>query len=264
MGETSRREPGKLRAAVLAVLVHLLFLALLVLGVSWRARQPEGMTVDLWSPAPQPAPEAKPAPPLAPSAPQPEPKPQPKPMPKPMPKPEPKPDIALKEKKLKEEQRKREEEKKRLEEAKKREQELKKLAEEKARQEALKEQLAKDAQALQAREQQQEAQRLAQARQAAASAQIVAEYTDRIRAKIRQYVVVPPGVPSDAKARFDVVLLPSGEVLGKPVLIKSSGFPAYDQAVERAILKAQPLPLPPDPALFGQFRNLDLEFRPHE
>jgi colicin import membrane protein len=40
--------------------------------------------------------------------------------------------------------------------------------------------------------------------------------------------------------------------------------PAYDAAVERAILKASPLPLPPDPALFQQFRDLHLRIRPKE
>ena len=37
----------------------------------------------------------------------------------------------------------------------------------------------------------------------------------------------------------------------------------YDSAVERAIKKAQPLPLPPDVKLFGNFRELRLTFRPN-
>ncbi|MDH4234089.1 MAG: TonB C-terminal domain-containing protein, partial [Gallionella sp.] len=45
-------------------------------------------------------------------------------------------------------------------------------------------------------------------------------------------------------------------------LEKSSGNAAYDNAVERAILKSDPLPLPPDPALFKEFRVLKLKFRP--
>jgi len=32
--------------------------------------------------------------------------------------------------------------------------------------------------------------------------------------------------------------------------------------VERAILKSQPLPLPPDVTLFNRFRELKLVFRP--
>jgi colicin import membrane protein len=49
-----------------------------------------------------------------------------------------------------------------------------------------------------------------------------------------------------------------------PRLVKSSGNPAYDNAVERAILKSDPLPLPPDVAMFNRFRELDLVFKPTE
>ena len=59
-------------------------------------------------------------------------------------------------------------------------------------------------------------------------------------------------------------MLPGGEVLGAKLKRSSNSVPAYDAAVERAILKAQPLPLPPDPALMRQFRELNLEFRPKE
>jgi colicin import membrane protein len=43
-------------------------------------------------------------------------------------------------------------------------------------------------------------------------------------------------------------------------LVRSSGNPAYDAAVERAILKASPLPLPANRELFA--RELRLTFRP--
>ncbi|MGH8744288.1 MAG: TonB C-terminal domain-containing protein [Burkholderiales bacterium] len=46
--------------------------------------------------------------------------------------------------------------------------------------------------------------------------------------------------------------------------MKSSGVSAYDGSIERAIYKAQPLPLPPDPALFSKFRELELKFRPND
>jgi colicin import membrane protein len=60
-----------------------------------------------------------------------------------------------------------------------------------------------------------------------------------------------------------VTLLPGGAVL-KAELKKSSGNAAYDDAVERAILKSDPLPLPPDVQLFNRFRELDLVFKPAE
>jgi colicin import membrane protein len=42
-------------------------------------------------------------------------------------------------------------------------------------------------------------------------------------------------------------------------LAKSSGNRAYDEAVERAILKSSPLPLPEDRSLFR--KQLQLRFR---
>jgi colicin import membrane protein len=47
-------------------------------------------------------------------------------------------------------------------------------------------------------------------------------------------------------------------------LKKSSGNVAYDNAVERAILKSDPLPMPPDVQLFNRFRELNLVFKPTE
>ncbi|MDR2195485.1 MAG: TonB C-terminal domain-containing protein, partial [Gallionellaceae bacterium] len=97
----------------------------------------------------------------------------------------------------------------------------------------------------------------------AATGKIVDDYTGRIRAKIRGYVFVPDNVADDAQVQFDVTLLPGGSVLNVRKT-KSSGNAAYDDAVERAILRAQPLPLPEDPALFSRFRQLHLTFRPKE
>ena len=56
-----------------------------------------------------------------------------------------------------------------------------------------------------------------------------------------------------------MVQLPTGEVLNAR-LRKSSGHKPYDDAVERAILKASPLPKPERPDLFQ--RSLELKFRP--
>jgi colicin import membrane protein len=66
------------------------------------------------------------------------------------------------------------------------------------------------------------------------------------------------------EAVYTVSLLPGGTVT-QVQLLRSSGVPAYDAAVERAILAAQPLPVPEDPALFqANFKNLLLNFRPKE
>ena len=90
-----------------------------------------------------------------------------------------------------------------------------------------------------------------------------AKMKERIRAKIQRLIQLPPNMQGNPEAEFDVVLLPDGNPLGVK-LKRSSGNPAYDNAVERAILRAQPLPLPPDQALFRYFRELNLAFRPQQ
>ena len=55
--------------------------------------------------------------------------------------------------------------------------------------------------------------------------------------------------------------LPTGEVIDVR-LAKSSGVRAYDDAVQRAILKSSPLPRPAQAELF--VRTLELRFRPQE
>lgn len=97
----------------------------------------------------------------------------------------------------------------------------------------------------------------------AAIGRVVDEYTGKINSKIRRNIVMPPSVADDARAEFSVTLLPGGSVLSAR-LTKSSGNAAYDSAVERAILKSQPLPLPADASLFNKFRELKLVFRPVE
>jgi colicin import membrane protein len=259
-------EPGGPQAALLALLVHVLFFAFLFFAVSWRTEPPKGMVAELWTSLPPPTPQPRAAEPKpepakpAPEPPKPEPMPEPKVEPKPVeqPKPQPRPDILLKEKA--EQEKKRAEEEKKKQEAEKRRLDQQKAAEaEKARREQAKqaEQVAKLAR------EQEALNRKLEAEAAAGQARLLEDYTGRIKAKIQRYIVMPPDVPGNPEARFDVVLLPSGDVLSAK-LKKSSGHPAYDAAVERAILKAQPLPLPPDPGAFANFRNLELRFRPVE
>jgi colicin import membrane protein len=102
----------------------------------------------------------------------------------------------------------------------------------------------------------------ARARQAAAGAarnKAQLEWIDRIRSRIRGYINLPPDIPGNPEAIFDVVQLPTGEIIDVR-LRKSSGVRAYDDAVQRAILKASPLPKPVPADLFQ--RSLELHFRP--
>ena len=97
-----------------------------------------------------------------------------------------------------------------------------------------------------------------------AQQKVINDYMARIQAKVKGRVVVPPNMEGNPEARFDVVLLPGGEVLST-TLRKSSGNSAYDAAVERAIMAAQPLPVPTETDLFQEsFRELALVFRPKD
>ena len=109
-----------------------------------------------------------------------------------------------------------------------------------------------------------ETKRRADAAARAAQQKLIDDWRVRIQAKIKGRVVVPPNMEGNPEARFEVVLLPGGEVLSAN-LKKSSGNPAYDAAVERAISAAQPLPVPTEPDLFQEnFRELTLVFRPKD
>ncbi len=255
-------------AGGLAFAMHVLFLILLVFGVSWQHKPIEtAAVVDLWRDLPTVAPpktEVEPPAPVKPEPPPPQPRVEAKPPPKPEPAPAVKPDIALKEKLDKERKLKEQavaENKKRVEE-KTREAEIDKKK--RAEAEALKKKQAAEADAKRVASEEAKARDALANQQAAASAKVVDEYKRRIIEKVRRFIVLPPNVSDSAQVEFDVVVLPGGEVLGAKLKKSSNSIPAYDAAVERAILKAQPLPLPSDPALMRQFRELNLVFRPKE
>lgn len=93
---------------------------------------------------------------------------------------------------------------------------------------------------------------------------LVRDFQERIRAKIKDALVMPKNLKGDAEVVFQVSLLPNGEVL-RVVLVRTSGQPLYDGAVERAIFKASPLPLPNEREAAAPFREgLTLKFRPSE
>ena len=84
-------------------------------------------------------------------------------------------------------------------------------------------------------------------------------YIGKIRDKIRGNTVLPPGIQGNPEAVFKVTQLPSGEIIDIK-LSKSSGNKALDDAIERAIKKSDPLPLPDQPNLFE--RVLELKYKP--
>jgi colicin import membrane protein len=243
-------------AGLLALLVHIAFLALLVFGISWQAKEPPGVVVDLWSNLPTEA--AKPV-----VAPPPPPPPEPAPVKKMEPKPAPpvpmrNADIGLKEKRKQQETQLKEEKQKQQEATQKQTQKNQML------QEKLKEEKALQAKALADQQAQDALARLTQAKQTAAQQSIVDDYTNRIKSKIRQKVNQTLCGDGNPQLEFDITLLPTGELRGNPVLRKGSGIAACDMAVENAILQSDPLPVPTQPEVFSRFRDLHLKFRPNE
>lgn len=254
MNASDYSEPYKLPAGLLALLVHAAFFSLLYFGLSWQTHPlaSAAMSVELWQniPDPEPLPPVKevvekvvPLPPvhveevIKPEIVMPEKKPKPevkheeKPKVKPEAKPEIKPEVKPKIKPR-----------------------VKPEVSPGSRTASV--QLPKISAA------EQQAMR-DKAEQEAATGRVVDEYTSKIATKIRRNTVMPPNVPDDARAEFMVTLLPGGTVLDAR-LTRSSGNAAYDNAVERAILKSQPLPLPADAGMFSRFRELKLSFKPVE
>lgn len=261
-------------AGALALGVHAAFLLLLVFGVSWQTRHPAPVMVDLWealpatpAPAPRPRPEVVP-PPEPVKAPEPVkvepvPKPQPEPVATKPPPPPKAPDIALEKKKADAERMERLKamqaaEQKALEDAARLEAEAMK----KARDRQLAEQQKRDL--LRQMEEEELIQRmadetaanevrlakLAEARAAASArqaelAQTVGRHREMISAKVRGNTRLPDNLKGNPEVRCLVRLLPTGEVQNVRVT-QSSGNPAYDEAVARAIEKSSPLPLPTD------------------
>ena len=234
-------EPYKVSAGALALAVHAIFFSVLYASFSWQMRPPQGMVVEIWDSLPtEIIDEREPVPPQV----QPErpqvvaPKYEAQPV---IP---PKADIDLKSKKKKQK-----EEQKNLEKIAAQQMAEKNIEQAERRKEEI---------------ERQSRQHKAQEQSAIASGKVVDEYVGRIAAKVRRFIVLPPDVAINIKAEFNVTLLPGGEVLNA-TLIKPSGNDAYDSAVERAILKAQPLPLPPaEQNLFNRFRDLRLKFSPAE
>ncbi len=259
-------------AGGLAFAMHVLFLILLVFGVSWQHKQIDtAVVVDLWRDlpsAPPPVADVTPPPQVKPEPPPPAPKVEAKPPPKPEPAPVVKPDIALKEKQDKERQEK---------ERKLKEQQAadaKKLAAEKLREaeldrkkraeaDVLKKKQAADTAAKSAAAEQAKMQAAEAAQRAAASQKEIDKYMDGIRTRVKRFVLVPPSLQGNPEAEFTVTLLPGGEVLDVR-LGKSSGNAAYDAAIESAIRKAQPFTVPAGDQFQQYFRRFTMVFRPNQ
>jgi colicin import membrane protein len=253
------------KAGALAIGVHVALLGAMLVSFNWKAAHPvmNVTEVELWDKLPAAKSTPKPEPIVAPK---PEIKPEEKPEPKPVevekPEPkaqpeEPKVDIELEKKKKELEQKEQE-----LIEKRKNDAAAKKLAQE-MREEDLQEKAAEKKQKADLKKLQQEALSEENAegekQTNAANASAIGEFTDKIKAKIRGNVNKNLCGDGNPELRFGI-----GELKGTPKLTKSSGNTACDEAVERAIMASEPLPLPSDASLYAKFRNLNLKFKPNE
>jgi colicin import membrane protein len=258
------------RAATLALLAHVLLVIALSLGVSWRSTEPAGIEAELWAAVPQAA---------APRAVEPEPEPQPAPPPKPAPRAEPPPPPPRVDRDAEIAREKREAEKARLDKQREEEERREKLERQRAAEEreAQKREDEKRRKAEAERAARLEAQRQENLKRilgeagatgapnsagtAAQSAGPSASYAGRIKARIKPNIVFSDEVSGNPLASVEVRVAPDGRIIGRR-LTQSSGVPAWDEAVLRAIDKTEVLPRDTDgrvpPAMVIDFRPRDL------
>jgi colicin import membrane protein len=268
----------------LALFAHVLLIAALAFGVNWRNSEPASIAAELWSAVPQAAaPRAVevPTPPPRPEARKPEPvvKPEPEPAPKPQAT-LPDPQIAIEKAKREEAKRVQAEdaarEQKAAEKADKAQRAKDELAQKKLADEKLAKEKAEKEKADKADAAKQAAVREANLKRmqglagatggptdtgtALRSSAPSANYGGRITAYIKPKIVLTDEVDGNPRAVVEIRLAPDGTIIAKR-LVKSSGSKAWDDAVLRAIERAEVLPRDVDgrapPLLEIGFRPLD-------
>ncbi|QNM96558.1 energy transducer TonB [Chitinimonas koreensis] len=272
MQATALREEHRGLSLFLALGMHLLIGVLLYFGVQWQTRPAAPVEVELWAgalePAPAPEPEAvKPPPPREPEV-EPEPElapPQlepeieeerPKPVkpekPKPTPKPEPKPTPRPEPPKKVEPTRKPEPKPTPVKQPAKAEVGQGKQASDKA---GKLERPPLDASAslaaLAARQ---------QAAEAAANAKAFEAYLGLVRNKIRRNMTYPDDGADNPSVQIRVTLLPDMSILRAEV-VRPSANAAFDQAVEKAVMRTGQYPPLPPGVDFGSIRQNTFTYR---
>lgn len=251
MPRINQQDASEWKALAMAGLVHVLLLAFLWIGVQWQSHVTVAEEVEVWDlssreaaqapiPVPEPIPEVKDIeePPKA----------------EPLPKED--PEIALEQERLKRLEEKRREElalaKKKLQEEKLAAEQLKK--EKLAKDLADKKKLAKE-KALQDKIFQENMNRLNNQVNKSGSGGLGdalkssgmrgdPSYAGKVSQKIRANTtyVINDASSNNPTVEFSIQLFPDGSLKGPIKKIKSSGVPAFDEAVEKAIEKSQPFP----------------------
>jgi T5orf172 domain/TonB C terminal len=85
-------------------------------------------------------------------------------------------------------------------------------------------------------------------------------FIKKVRENIGGKLVVSSGTPFGISANFKIVLLPDGNLLSL-TLAEGSGDQGFDDAVELAILKSEPFPVPKEPKEFSELREINLVVR---
>ena len=89
------------------------------------------------------------------------------------------------------------------------------------------------------------------------------KYKLLIRQKVSRNWARPPGAQTGLQCTVRVRLVPSGDVL-QVTVVKTSGDERFDRSVENAVYKASPLPLPEERDLFEYFREIEFIFNPED
>ena len=255
------REPNPGSSLFMAVVVHVALLAFLAIGVNWQNTAPTAVEAEVWDMKTEAA--AAPPEPTPPPVRRPEPVPEPKLVPPPKVVAQPvapkAPDIALE----------REKEKKKLLEKKLAEEKLEKqklldkereLADQKAQELTEKKALEKAEKLAKAKAEAAEQKKLQDIRdkemkritgalgtngtaEKSTAPRIDTGYVAAITSKIKRSTsyIGDTDVPGNPRATFKIEQLPTGEIISVRK-IKSSGIPAFDDAVERGINNSSPLP----------------------
>ena len=296
-----QRPAGMRAGLVLAILAHLLLIAALTWSVRWHASEPEGVVAELWSATPQiAAPRPAAVEPSLPPPPPPPPQrvePRPQPVQPPPRVAEPPRDVradaqigieraaaaktareeAAHQAELAKKQLAKKEEAQRAEVAKR---EQARRAEDDKRSQQLADEQDRKKQQDQAK---QDEKKLAAIREAnlkramsqagssdeattattgnaARSSGPSASYAGRIKARIKPNIVFTASISGNPLATVEVRCAPDGTIVGRK-LTKSSGSPAWDEAVLRAIDKTEVLPRDTDGRVPPAF---SIDFKPFE
>ena len=290
------REPKKFRMALLSLALIAVPAASFVLGFSAEA---PAVGLQTYRPSLVPVPLTLPnlQPPVVEVQPEPEPPAPSQPAPAPTPS---KAELALKqiqvslaaekerreederEKREEEERRKAEEERKQKEEEKKKREEEERKEREEEEQRKAEEERQKEEARKQREEEAEAALRAAEERAAELRAQADAEawaaeekrlaglrdiYIGRLENRIGNETDTPAELEGrdDVVVRVEIFLHPDGELKGWPKVIRSSGYPDYDNEAVRAIIKVAPLVIPnadEEPELAREFLYLKLDISP--